>query len=206
MTSAPDLNATLSFLTDAAHLLTATSPETSAYLMSRRNDLMFAHEMPLSDKQRQQVCTSCGNILLLGHGSQMEIRSEKRPRNKKKKKSGAATVKSRTGPAKVITCGRCSRVTNVQLPAPPPVLRPKMKGKMGEKMFGHPGVAASAATTPPLSMTTEAELTQPKPTSSSAGSKKRAKSRKAGLQALLSQSGSSRPGLGLSLADFLDKK
>ncbi|KAL1843646.1 hypothetical protein VTJ49DRAFT_628 [Mycothermus thermophilus] len=203
MTSAPDLKATLSFLTDAAHLLAATSPETSAYLMHQRNDLMFAHEMPLSDKQRQQVCTSCGNILLLGTDSQMEIRSEKRPRNNKR--PGAATVKPRMGPTKIITCSHCSRVTNVQLPTPPPVSRPKVKkNKVAEKMPGRAGLAA--ATAPPLSKITETESTQPKPTSSSASSKKRAKSRKAGLQALLSQSSSSRPGLGLSLADFLDKK
>jgi hypothetical protein len=205
MAGGPEIKATLSFLTDAAHLLAASSPEISAYLMSRRNDLMFENEIPTTDKRREQVCACCGHILLLGDGdSHMEIRPDKhyRLRQKKKTKSGFASVKQpRLGPTKVITCGHCSRVTNIQLPPPPPASRPKVK-----KTPGKPGVAAKSAQGA-LSTTTKPETASPKPTSSSASSKKRAKSRKAGLQALLSQTSSaSKPGLGLSLADFLDKK
>ncbi len=35
----PNITTSLDFLNDAAHLLVTTAPETSAYLMSRRNEL-----------------------------------------------------------------------------------------------------------------------------------------------------------------------
>jgi hypothetical protein len=195
--AAQELPATRRFLTDAAHLLATTAPETSAYLMSRRNDLMFEHEMPLADKQREHVCTCCGHIILPGKGSHLQVKSEGRP-DKKKTRSARKTPGS--GPAKVVTCGHCGRLTSIKLPAPTPISRRKLKV---EKAARASGLGASSS----LSASTSTEATSHK-ASSNASSKKRAKSRKAGLQALLDQSNASRnsrPGLGLSLADFMEK-
>jgi hypothetical protein len=196
--------ATLRFLTEAGHLLATTVPETSAYVLSRRNDLMFEHEMPLSDKQRQHVCTCCGHIMLLGQGSDIQFIPGKRPIKKSRPVPGSKGKAMRplgpqtsSGPTKAITCGHCNRLTEVKLPAPGAISRRKVKVATTTKTSGS-GAGAS------LSSTAQ-EMPSQKATSN-ASSKKRAKSRKAGLQALLSQSSASRPGLGLSLADFMEKK
>jgi hypothetical protein len=197
---------TLSFLTDAAHLLATTAPETSAYLMSRRNELMFEHEMPLSDKQRHHVCTCCGHIMLLGKGSRLQVKSEIRPSKKNKSRSiGSTGPPHNPGPTKAITCGHCGRLTNIKLPAPAPISRRKVKVEKVTKTLG----ASGPSTTAHAQAQAHAQETASQKASSNASSKKRAKSRKAGLQALLDQSSASRNsrpgGLGLSLADFMAK-
>ena len=193
---------TLSFLTDAAHLLATTAPETSAYLMSRRNALMFEHEMPLSDKQRQHVCSCCGLIMLPGNGSCLQVKSGIKPSRKHKSRSIRSTgAPHNPGPTKAITCGHCGRLTNVKLPAPAPISRRKVKVEKVTKTLG--------ASSPSATAQAQARETASQKASSNANSKKRAKSRKAGLQALLDQSSASRNsrpgGLGLSLADFMAK-
>jgi hypothetical protein len=204
MASSEITAATLSFLTEAGHLLATTAPETSAYVMSRRNDLMFEHEMTLSDKQRQHVCTCCGHIMLFGKGSDLQFRPGKRPAKKPRSVSGSKgktppplRLQTPSGPTKAITCGHCDRLTEVKLPAPTPISRRRVKVEKSTKASG-PGVGAG--------LSSAAQEMPSQKTTSNASSKKRAKSRKAGLQALLSQSSASRPGLGLSLADFMDKK
>jgi hypothetical protein len=200
-----ELAATLQFLTDAGHLLSAAAPETSAYLMSRRSELMFEHEMPPTDRQRQQVCTCCGHIMLLGQGSNLHIKAtkpmgKKQPltRGPKAKAANSPGPQPASGPTKMITCGYCARKTEIKLPAPATVSRRKIKVEKITKPSG-------PATTSSLPNTVQETPSQK--TSSNASSKKRAKSRKAGLQALLDQSNarSSKPGLGLSLADFMEK-
>ncbi|KAL2020115.1 hypothetical protein VTK56DRAFT_8720 [Thermocarpiscus australiensis] len=200
-----ELSETLKFLTDAGHLLATTAPETSAYLMSRRTELMFEHDVAPSDKQRQHVCSCCGHIMLLGQGSDLKIKHAKRSNRKsrsayftkcKKVQSLRVEPESRPGPTKVIACGHCGRFTEVKLPPPAPISRRKVPKASA------PGVAETP------SSASASQATSSQKTSANASSKKRAKSRKAGLQALLDQSNAARntgPGLGLSLADFMAK-
>lgn len=194
---------TLRFVTEAGHLLATTAPETSAYVMSRRNDLMFEHEIPLSDKERQHVCTSCGHIMLFGQDSDLQFSSRKRPTMKPRSVPGSKGKATRlpgpqasSGPTKAITCGHCNRLTEVRLPAPARISRQKVKVVKSTKA---PGIGVGA------SLSSAAQEPPSQKATSNASSKKRAKSRKAGLQALLNQSSASRPGLGLSLADFMQK-
>ena len=210
-----ELATTLRFLTDAGHLLAETAPETSAYIMSRRNELLFEHEVPLSDKERQHVCTCCGHIMLPGQDDLLHIKSEKREQRKKGKSQKAKSASKlgvqprQTGPTKTITCGHCGRATEIKLPAPTPISRRAFKAqvqsqKVSSKVFSKPstpGVSSSA-------VSSQQEIPSQKPRAS-ASSKKRTRSRKAGLQALLDQANASRNsslGLGLSLADFMEKK
>jgi hypothetical protein len=201
-----EATATLRFLTDAGHLLAGAVPETSAYLLRRRNELMFEHEMPLSDRQRQNVCGCCGHIVLLGLGSELQVEAGKRTgkgprstRGLKVNKARGKPLQTRSGPTKAITCGHCGRFTKVELPAPAPITRHKVKAGKPPKASG-PGVN--------LSLSSASQEPPSQKSSANASSKKRAKSRKAGLQALLNQSNAARntgPGLGLSLADFMQK-
>lgn len=188
----------MNFLSDAAHLLSQASPETSAYLMRRRNELLVENDVPISDGQRQRVCTCCGHIMIPGRGDDIQIETNKLLRSKTKaahRKTQASTSqaqdRARARPAgitKVVTCGNCSKQTRLKLEGPNQISRSK-------KIAQHTQQAP-----PPVP-------DQPAKLSSNASSKKRAKNRKAGLQALLDQKQSAAPsvGFGLSLSDFMKK-
>ncbi|KAL0471031.1 hypothetical protein QR685DRAFT_272274 [Neurospora intermedia] len=219
--SSTQLSATLDFLTDAAHLLATTAPETSAFLMNQRGNLMFENELPQSDVHRQHVCSCCGHIMISGHGSTLKFEHQKAVRKRlragqKFSKTPVQTKQkdqeSRKGPVKRITCGHCTRKTEIKFPAPAPVSRRSinLKTHPQQQQQQAPKTAATGpkpSAAPTLGSLAGLSAHKPAP-SSSANSKKRAKSRKAGLQALLDQSNASkgsRPGLGLSLADFMQK-
>ncbi|KAK8108159.1 uncharacterized protein PG998_010172 [Apiospora kogelbergensis] len=168
------LEPSLRYLTDAAHLLAQTAPETSAHLMARRNDFMFENNLELSDRQREHICGSCGHIMVPGAGDVLKLETDKAIRKSRRNK-GAAAAKP--------DAKKAGRVSGVRLPTP------------GSN--AHANVLSAQASEP-----TKA------PPSANASSKKRAKNRKQGLQALLqSQASTAAPkvGLGLSLADFMKK-
>ncbi|KAL2108869.1 hypothetical protein VUR80DRAFT_3244 [Thermomyces stellatus] len=194
--SYPALQAKLNYLTDAAHLLACTVPDAAAFLMTRRQALTSRHDIPISDVEKQHVCAACGNILVPGCNSALKIASDRALAKRRqrrlsaelKRREGqqqASGVTERTGATKTISCDRCGRETTVQLPPPPGVGRQK-----------------KAKADPARRPATEA----PKP-SANAVSKKRAKNRKAGLQALLAESkaSASKSGSGLTLATFMKK-
>ncbi|KAL2684809.1 hypothetical protein Neosp_005900 [[Neocosmospora] mangrovei] len=163
-----ELPGTVDFLTDAAHLLRMTAPETSAHLMSVRGQLLFQQGIPSSDIQRQHVCGRCGLIMIPGRGSTLKVDARKAIR---RKAEGAKSTKSTPevsqplGPFKVFHCNSCQQDTKISLPPPGPATRRKAAIQSKVK---------KAVAPEPL-----------KPTAN-ASSKKRAKNRKAGLQALLS--------------------
>lgn len=197
--SAPALQARLNYLTDAAHLLAPAVPDASAFLMTRRQTLTSRHDIPISDAEKQHVCAACGNILIPGWNSALKIASDRALRQRRQGRSSTGPTRQgekqktsgltpRTGATKTISCGRCGRETTVQLPLPPSVGRQKR---------------AKAA--PARDVAREAP-DAPKP-SANAVSKKRAKNRKAGLQALLAENkaSASKSSSGLTLANFMKK-
>ncbi|KKY36497.1 putative rnase p rpr2 rpp21 snm1 subunit domain-containing protein [Diaporthe ampelina] len=198
-----DLGPQLQFLTDAAHLLSASSPETSAFLMSKRTSLLVDHDVPVADHQRQHVCSCCGHIMVPGQGSDLKIGADRSLKDRVRKQpkaqgapAAATSSSQKPGVSKVFTCGKCSRYTKLQLPAPKP-LKARRRSKMVDRQRVVPQDKRPAATTEPARL------------SANASSKKRAKNRKAGLQALLDQrsgqSSGASSGLGLSLSDFMKK-
>lgn len=206
-----NLQARLSYLTDAAHLLAASAPETSSYLMNKRNSLTAKHGIAISDVEKQHACVACGNILIPGSSAVLKIESDKallrkrsslqRPNHRlsgqpgtssgSQGKSAGQSKVERVGITKTVSCDRCARTTVVQLP-PAPVV-------------GHVKRHQRAKVAKPLDKASAAEVPVAKTTSVNAVSKKRAKNRKAGLQALLADSKASKPSSGLSLASFMKK-
>ncbi|KAK0706507.1 hypothetical protein B0T26DRAFT_656040 [Lasiosphaeria miniovina] len=205
--SSDDLSAALKFLSDAGHLLASASPEISASIMSHRNSLMFENELAQPDTERQRVCGCCGYIMILGHGSSLDMRHEKAAKTKLRSLAGgkrkeARVQEPRFGPTKVLTCGHCGRLTEVKLPAPRRIARRTARTPKA----GKPGPPLSTSAPPQLQPVQD--IAPSLKSNANANSKKRAKTRKAGLQALLDQASSSRNsklGLGLSLADFMEK-
>ncbi|KAM0430503.1 hypothetical protein ACHAPT_005850 [Fusarium lateritium] len=183
-----ELPGTVDFLTDAAHLLRMTAPETSAHLMSVRGHLLYQQGIPPSDVQRQHVCGRCGLIMIPGQGATLKVDARKAIRRKVKGAKSSANSTPETsgepvGPCKVFHCNSCQQDTKISLPPPGPAARRKaaMQSKVKKPVAAEP----------------------PKPTAN-ASSKKRAKNRKAGLQALLSgQKQKQQATNPLSLAHFM---
>jgi hypothetical protein len=153
--------------------------------MAQRNGLMLANDLQQSDAQRQHVCGACGRIMILGHNSTLKIQNVRELRPKRKDDHQKSSTPK--GPIKVLSCHNCGRYTEVRIPPPAPISRKK----------------------PLVMVSTKTDVAKQQPASASASSKKRAKNRKAGLQALLNQSQAGRSsttsGLGLSLSDFMKK-
>ncbi|KAI1647747.1 uncharacterized protein F4817DRAFT_99425 [Daldinia loculata] len=192
----------LEFLTDAAHLLVKTAPETSAYLMTRRNSLIFHNDLEQSDLQRQHVCGACGHIMIPGQGSELKIETNMNSQRKKlkRKKDSSKAITGKSTPIadrrKKFTCGMCGRYTDIVFPPVAPISGRRLLKPTKSMSLG------TAHRNAPIP-------SEPAKVSASASSKKRAKSRKQGLQALLQQAQSSasksQSGLGLSLSDFMSK-
>ncbi|KAK6844780.1 hypothetical protein PG995_014890 [Apiospora arundinis] len=202
------LEPSLRFLTDAAHLLAKTAPETSAHLMAKRNAFMFENNLELPDRQRERICGSCGHIMVPGAGDALKLETDKVIRKSCRNKGAAAAKPDAkkagrvSGIRKVITCKMCDRYTKFDFPPPPSIARRAKAKPVTAKTPGLPSVATSATSNAaPASEPAKA------PPSANASSKKRAKNRKQGLQALLQSQASSAPkvGLGLSLADFMKR-
>ncbi|KAH8157226.1 hypothetical protein CIB48_g11022 [Xylaria polymorpha] len=209
--AADPLPAILSFLTDAAHLLVSASPETSAHLMSQRNSLMFNNDLDQPDVQRQHACGCCGHIMFFGLGDVLKMDSRKTARKKRRSSSKQQKVEEvppRNGCRKTLTCRKCGRYTKSSLPPPA-----RISGRHS-KYTPRPLLTAGTANAPitttisrsAMAPNVVASSSEPAKISANASSKKRAKNRKQGLQALLQQQSSnskSQAGLGLSLADFM---
>ena len=178
---------TIEYLTDAAHLLRMAAPETSSYLMSQRSGLLSQHGIAVSEIQRQHVCGACGHIAIPGQETKLKLETW-RAIQKKGARTRASTGKSAvtiSSPrTKILHCGNCKRDTKINLEPPGPAVRRRQVAQLRQER------------TMPV-------VEPPKPTAN-ASSKKRAKNRKAGLQALLSgqQQQAANP---LSLAHFMKK-
>lgn len=175
---------TLNYLQDAGYLLQRTAPEISAHLLNHRSNLARKTASSATDIQRQHVCVACGQIFVLGVNSSMNLR----PRESKRgTKSNDPDVTPRhDGPSKGLSCGSCRQTTVIKIPGPGPVPRRQRKAKSAIET--KPEVGASNYASNPKS-------------NLNASSKKRAKNRKAGLQALLSSQ--PKQNKSLSLSDFM---
>ncbi|TLS25553.1 hypothetical protein PpBr36_07201 [Pyricularia pennisetigena] len=208
MAQTEQLAGQMGFLTDAAHLLARSAPETSAYLLLQRNAVLLSHDVILSDAQKEHVCGGCGHIMIPGHGDFLRIDAEKAVLRRRRgsrlnpgqqqKELKQGRKERQAGPAKVYTCGMCHRYTKLGLSTPEPIRRRRKRPTV--EVQGQSPAAAKAGVDKTREQT---PIVAP---SANASSKKRAKNRKAGLQALLSQKQNETANKsGLSLADFLSK-
>ncbi|KAK0385920.1 hypothetical protein NLU13_7095 [Sarocladium strictum] len=192
MTTATPVQDAVPFLTDAAHLLRVSAPETSAHLMRHCADLLQQNGIPLPENHHQHSCASCGHIMIPGHdASSIQLRRA----GPRAKRSRAASASAKTDPPpsasnalrKQMLCGLCGRVNSFKLDNGPRAARQNRK---------RPSVLAEPT---PVSIPEDASSLKKQ---SNANSKKRAKNRKAGLQSLLA-AGQSQKSKSLSLSDFM---
>lgn len=211
------ISAHADFLNDAAYLMRLSAPETSAYLMDHRNGLLSANGVEFTARQQQHVCAACGHIMIPGYQSEIKLMASKRLREKKPQRSGrgksAGTAPSalnkprdqrRLGSTKKFECGLCHESTMIDLGPAPRISRQRRRTKGSDATTAQVEPVQMPASTSKQPKATGPSSTASAPKSTSnASSKKRAKNRKAGLQALLSQS--SQTTRSLSLADLARK-
>ncbi|KAF2652895.1 hypothetical protein K491DRAFT_695226 [Lophiostoma macrostomum CBS 122681] len=188
----------VSFLQEAAFLLSISSPAASATLGAARDRLLEAEETDrtsLSNKDweaiRRETCGACGNLMVPGWSCR--IAQEPRQRDSpKSQKVPSNEANQHVQKDIVYACLRCSRETVQPLPykfASRPLKKEKRKSFTTDSAFPQNQPSGGDA----------AKMT----ISGNASSKQRAKARKGGLQALLSQSKTAASGKGLDLMDFM---
>ncbi len=147
---------------------------------------MFQHDMLPSPVQRQHVCGACGHIMITGDGTTLKLQSRRELRRKQgnQQQTPSRVQDQAAERVKTVTCGRCSKTTTADLAPPDRIVRRKAARQPDQAKAQPSGT--------------------PKPVTANASSKKRAKNRKAGLQALLSgqQQQKANP---LTLGDFMRK-
>ncbi|KAF3359478.1 hypothetical protein HYQ45_005346 [Verticillium longisporum] len=207
----------MNFLSDAAHLLRATAPETSAWLMSRSHELSLSEGLQQTDVQRQRACAACGLIMIPGMGSSVKMEADRTSpkRHGSGKKAGRRRNTKVTGLKKVLQCGHCMEKTVIKLEPPPSANRSRkllrqQKTRAATETQAHEATGAVKTAGSGSASMASSKASTPTPTattsSANASSKKRAKSRKAGLQALLDQNKNAKGSRSLSLADFSMKR
>ncbi|OMP88319.1 hypothetical protein BK809_0003076 [Diplodia seriata] len=202
-----DLSARLKYLHEAAHVMALASPETSSFLESQYSHLLAENDLIPPESRKREVCGACGTILI--PGISCTVTQEQVPPRKSKKKGSKVQKlgQSEAGKGckmKIYSCLRCSSKARLQIPS--------KKARMGtRKPARSPSGESPAPTTAAITQTPAAEPDAPatapaNPAPANANSKKRAKARKGGLQALLANSKKETnpsKGFGLDLMDLM---
>lgn len=187
-----ELEARSQFLTNAAHLVTATSPAAASFLGQARNRLLEDMEIDISERQRaahrREFCGACGNLMIPGWSCKV---SNVRQMGSFEPKDKAGKRRPRAVESIVVyTCLRCSRQTSQAQQRQP---------RRSMKVSKHaPSLAPALSGALPTRVDQEKLLK-----TTNASSKQRQKARKGGLQAMLEKNKAQQSSKGgLDLLDF----
>lgn len=185
----------LSFLKDSAHSLHSLSPSTAAYLLSAHNQILHSQLKPLHQRQQDTFCGACGNLRSAEWTETIHIKKDTGSRVSKKAPGAGATTT-------IYKCLRCHRRL-VKLVRKETVRTnlPQTTTDTRSTPDIQPSASTQSAASPALGQSGSEVASK---TTDNASSKKRAKTRKGGLQALLAskqQNQSNQPSL--DLFDFL---
>ena len=192
------LDARLRFLHQSAHLLATTAPSTSAHLMLERHTLAGYNGKSQSKASSKGYCLACGTIMITGQTSKTEIfdpnvvlSSLSKTRKKRRRKLLGLDKQVKT------KCLICHRATTVPLPNVQ-----KAGTETGTSLL-------STGIVPPQNASASVQVkasSDMMPTTANNSSKKRAKVRQGGLQAMLERSKAMKSrssGFDLDLMDFM---
>lgn len=210
-----ELSTRLKYLDEAAHVLALASPETSSFLESQYSYLVAENDLTPPDSRKKDVCGACGTILIPGlsctitQETNLPLGPKKKGSNVEKRTASKDNIPKKM---KIYSCSRCSSKTRLPIQSTKARMNAPKPAKASTAASSTTTVAASAQPTEAKSSAaTNAAVPvsappNPAPAAANASSKKRAKARKGGLQALLANSkkdtGSSK-GFGLDLMDLM---
>ncbi|CAD6500740.1 BgTH12-06447 [Blumeria graminis f. sp. triticale] len=186
----------LRYLTESSHLLALSAPEVSRFLMNKCNKLSLKYEKDLKIPQVPKSCNACGAIIILGWGGTISLESTNinqmgKKANSKKRHQKKAGENSKT---LVYECKACHGKTRETLRN-----RPKIKFQSNVGKFSCANMSASTENQNIIGQLST-HGTQ------SLSSKRRRKSKKNTLEALLAERKDAKPkSVGFDLMDFMKK-
>ncbi|KAI4165534.1 MAG: hypothetical protein LQ342_000946 [Letrouitia transgressa] len=193
------IDARLRYLNAAAHLCASSAPETAAHLMQERFSIAQFYDRTSKDLKLPNACQACGTIMIPGRSSRHTVSNILTPPNKKSRQAQSTPPSDQK--QMQIECLTCRRITKTPLQAPK--LDPRSRTSSSK---------LDASTNPKMAVSEVSDPSSPKqnlagrPPSANLASKKRAKARKLGLQAVLEKSKSNEPdpgGFGFDLMDLM---
>ncbi|KAI1002910.1 hypothetical protein K3495_g5294 [Podosphaera aphanis] len=171
-----ELSARVKFLDDSSYLLAASAPETSRFLISKRNALVEDNNIDAANLKMHQTCYACGTLVILGWESSLQIESQRTRRHPHRPRTA------------VYSCKECGAKTRHEFDVNP---KPKYIISTGSKS----SPMAENSTRNPT-----------KSSKGSSSSKKRKRIKNSNLEALLHKSKVARSSsVQLNLMDFMDK-
>ncbi|CCU74398.1 unnamed protein product [Blumeria hordei] len=186
----------LRYLTESSHLLALSAPEVSRFLMNKYNKLSLKYEKDSKISQVPKSCNACGAIIILGWGGtikheSMNINQIGKKVNSKKRHQKQVGENSKT---LVYECKVCHGKTRETLRN-----KPKIKFQSNTGRFPCANMSASSENQNlPGQLYTHG--------TQSLSSKKRRKSKKNTLEALLAERKDAGPkSVGFDLMDFMKK-
>ncbi|KAL9039543.1 MAG: hypothetical protein Q9214_004834 [Letrouitia sp. 1 TL-2023] len=189
----------LRYLNAAAYLYASSAPETAAHLMQERFSVAEFYDRTSKDPQLSNVCQACGAIMIPGCNARHTISSSPRSPNQKSRQIQSTPPSS---PEQMqVECLTCRRITKAPLQAPKRDPRSRTSASRLDAST-NPNMTVSEASGP---SSPKQDLAR-RPPSANLASKKRAKTRKLGLQDVLEKSKSNEPnpgGFGLNLMDLM---
>ncbi|ODQ55266.1 hypothetical protein SAICODRAFT_182512 [Saitoella complicata NRRL Y-17804] len=224
-----DTSSRLTHLFAASHSLALSSPSVAAHLMSQFLSHAEEKNVLLHDRVRRKVCGGCGSLFLPGWNVSVQTRDEKKrkrdavgeerkkmskKRRKEVKKKEIEERRNKDEPIKsklVYNCQTCTRQTTFEMEYPAPTFASPLSIPAPEsKPTSAPSkAAAKSSPSPAPASLPHSARSSPAPTSntpSPAGTpKKRKKSAKMGLQAMLAKSkqDQKKDGGGPGIMDFM---
>ncbi|KAL9610113.1 MAG: hypothetical protein Q9167_005159 [Letrouitia subvulpina] len=196
MTSAT-VDARLRYLNDAAFLYASSAPETAAHLMQSRFSVAEFYDRTSKDPQPPNVCLACGAIMIPGCNARHTIRNSPTRRNKKSRPVQSTPPLDQK--QMQVECLTCRRTTETPLQAPQQEQRSRTSvSKLDASKY--PNMVVSEASDPSSLKQNRAG----RPPLANSASKKRAKTRKLGLQAVLEKSKNNEPNPGRFGLDLMD--
>ncbi|TQS36872.1 hypothetical protein Golomagni_02669 [Golovinomyces magnicellulatus] len=102
-----DMSARIRFLNDSAHLLAVSAPETSRFLMLKRNALALDNNIDPVETNMSKTCSACGTLIIIGWQGTAYI--ESRGTGKKMRDSRQRANKRERSRTLVYECNTCHR-------------------------------------------------------------------------------------------------
>lgn len=185
-----DLSARLRFLNDSAHLLLTSAPETSRFLMLKRNALALEKNIDIMRSEFPRTCEACGAIMLVGWHGTAHIESQNDRKRQRIHLRESYEKQPRTLVYECNICHEKSRhsLQTKSLPQRIPTSFTPSSAQAEEKK------------------TTRCQLVTPKNASVSSSSQKRKKTKKNTLEAIMKQKKAIQTtSPGYDLMDFMRK-
>ncbi|POS85281.1 hypothetical protein EPUL_004032, partial [Erysiphe pulchra] len=108
-----EVSARIRFLNESANLLFKSAPETSRYLMTKRNKLAWDNNVDIAETNLSKTCNACGTLMIIGWLGAISIEPGIPKRQKRQRKK--VEIKKQQPRILIYECNTCHRKTRQNL-------------------------------------------------------------------------------------------